>query len=181
MSKCPPGFSDSGLFCNQKTYTIGAGTVPHCKTNGCPGKWGAPCCKVCKPATTTCGICPDNHDRIVGLCYKKCKPGDNHPPGLPTQCRTGGGLIVQEKMKIGICPPDKDRIGALCFKRCTDYGPGWTRTVQGTCAAPQWGGLDVIATAGKNQLSYSRPPLGISYKVFPKKRKIPFGKGPHGC
>jgi hypothetical protein len=181
ISKCPPGFSDSGLFCNQKTYTIGAGTVPKCKTNGCPGKWGARCCKICKPAETKCGICPDNHNRIDGLCYKKCKEGDNHPPGLPTQCRTGGGLLVQEKMKIGICPPDKDRIGALCFKRCTEYGPGWVRTVQGTCAAPQWGGLDVIATAGKDQLSYSRPPLGISYKVFPKKRKIPFGKGPHGC
>jgi hypothetical protein len=28
---------------------------------------------------------------------------------------------------------------------------------------------------------YPRPPLGISYKVFPKKRKVPFGKGPNGC
>jgi hypothetical protein len=180
ISKCPPGFDDTGLFCNQKSYTIGAGTIPACHTDGCPGKWGAPCCKVCKPAKTVCGICGDK-DKIDGLCYKKCRQGDNHIPGAPTQCRSGGGLLVQEKMKIGICPPDKERVGALCFKKCSDYGPGWTRTVQGTCASKQWGGLDTIATAGRNELSYSRKPLGISYKVFPKKRKIPWGKGPHGC
>jgi hypothetical protein len=28
---------------------------------------------------------------------------------------------------------------------------------------------------------YAREPNGISYKVFQKKRKIPFGKGPNGC
>ena len=28
---------------------------------------------------------------------------------------------------------------------------------------------------------YSREPNGISYKVFQKKRKVPFGKGPNGC
>jgi len=182
ISKCPPGFNDGGLFCNQKSYTIGGGTIPTCHTDGCPGKWGAPCCKVCKPAKTVCGICGDK-DKIVGLCYKKCKDGDEHVPGAPTECRkkAQGGLLVQEKMKIGVCPPDKERVGALCFKKCSDYGPGWTRTVQGTCASKQWGGLDVIATAGRNELSYSRKPLGISYKVFPKKRKIPWGKGPHGC
>jgi hypothetical protein len=182
ISSCPPGFNDGGLFCNQKSYTIGAGSIPGCHTDGCPGKWGAPCCKICKPASTVCGICGDK-DKIVGLCYKKCKDGDEHVPGAPTECRkkAQGGLLVQEKMKMGVCPADKERVGALCFKKCSDYGPGWTRTVQGTCASKQWGGLDTIATAGRNELSYSRQPLGISYKVFPKKRKIPFGKGPHGC
>jgi hypothetical protein len=182
ISSCPPGFNDGGLFCNQKTYTIGAGTIPVCHTNGCPGKWGLPCCKICKPASTVCGICGDK-DKIAGLCYKKCKNGDEHVPGAPTQCRKKGqgGLLVQEKMKIGVCPRDKERVGALCFKKCSDYGPGWTRTVQGTCASKQWGGLDTIPTAGRNELSYSRQPLRISYKVFPKKRKVPFGKGPHGC
>lgn len=182
ISSCPPGFNDGGLFCNQKSYTIGGGTIPACHTDGCPGKWGLPCCKICKPASTVCGICGDK-DKINGLCYKKCKDGDEHVPGAPTECRkkAQGGLLVQEKMKIGVCPPDKERVGALCFKKCSDYGPGWKRTAQGTCASKQWGGLDTIATAGRNELSYSRKPLGISYKVIPKKRKIPWGKGPHGC
>ena len=102
---------------------------------------------------------------------------------MPYLCRKGGGPLVQEKMKIGVCEDkNRDRVGALCFKKCTDLGgPGWVRTVQGTCRAPHYKGLDVVSTTGDDKLSYSRKPLGISYKVFPKNRKIPFGKGPKGC
>ena len=192
MSTCPDGFTDSGLFCNVKTRQIGVGRAMTTSGGGCSGggcntscpKVPGCCCKTsctkvsCAPVVTKC---PDNTDKIDSLCYAKCNAGEEHVPGMPYLCRKSGGLLVQEKIKMGVCPPDKDRIGAQCFKKCSDYGPGWVRTVQGTCAAKQWGGLDVIATAGKNELSYSREPLGISYKVFPKKRKIPLGKGPKGC
>ena len=192
MSICPDGFTDSGLFCNVKTRQIGVGRAMSTSGGGCSGggcKTECPkvpkcCCKTvcskvsCAPVVTKC---PDNTDKIDSLCYAKCNTGEEHVPGMPYLCRKSGGLLVQEKMKMGVCPPDKDRVGAQCFKKCSEYGPGWVRTVEGTCAAKQWGGADVIATAGKNELSYSREPLGISYKVFPKKRKIPLGKGPKGC
>ena len=177
MSKCPAGFTDSGLFCNVKTRNVGVGTPKVCQ------KTGSGVCHTKRPWYCSGGA----REEIDGLCYNKCddgKPenkGDVHVPGMPYLCRKGGGLLVQEKIKMGVCDANKDRVGAQCFKKCTEYGPGWVRTVEGTCAAKQWGGVDVILTAGKKELSYSREPLGISYKVFPKKRKIPLGKGPKGC
>lgn len=192
MSKCPDGFTDSGLFCNVKTRNIGIGKPMSVSGGACSGggcktecpKFPKCCCKTvcskvsCAPVVSSCS---SDRDKIDGLCYAKCNTGEEHVPGMPYLCRKSGGLLVQEKMKIGVCPPDKDRVGAQCFKRCTEYGPGWTRTVEGTCRAPVYQGLEVIATAGKKDLSYSREPLGISYKVFPRKRKIPLGKGPKGC
>jgi len=171
MSICPNDFTDSGLFCNVKTRNIGMGTAKACQ------KTGRGLCHSGRPWTCSGGVRQD----VDGLCYNPCNTGEVRVPGMPYLCRTGGGPLVQEKIKMGVCPPDKDRVGAQCFKKCSEYGPGWVRTVEGTCAAKQWGGADVIATAGKNELSYSREPLGISYKVFPKKRKIPLGKGPKGC
>ena len=180
IAKCPPGFTDSGLFCNVKTNNIGIGKPMKTHGGGCHTSCPKGLCKThCDPIKTDCDF--EDRQKIDGLCYKKCKDGEIHVPGMPYLCRKSGGLLVQEKMKMGVCDPDKDRVGAQCFKKCSDYGPGWVRTVEGTCAAKQWGGVDVILTAGKKELSYSREPLGISYKVFPKKRKIPLGKGPHGC
>jgi len=177
MSKCPEGFTDLALFCNVKTRNVGVGTPKVCQ------KTSAGLCHTKRPWFCSGGA----RVEIDGLCYNKCddgKPehkGDVHVPGMPYLCRKPGGLLVQEKIKMGVCDANKDRVGAQCFKKCTEYGPGWVRTVEGTCAAKQWGGVDVILTAGKKELSYSREPLGISYKVFPKKRKIPLGKGPKGC
>jgi hypothetical protein len=190
MSKCPDGFTDSGLFCNVKTRNIGIGKPMKtsggaCHGGGCHTSCPHGLCKThcdpihCDPIRTDC---PSGTDKIDGLCYSKCNADEFHVPGMPYLCRKGGGPLVQEKMKIGVCDPDKDRVGALCFKKCDQFGgPGWVRTVQGTCRAPHYKGLDVVATTGDDKLSYSRKPLGVSYKVFPKKRKIPFGKGPHGC
>jgi hypothetical protein len=173
MSKCPSGFKDTGLFCNVDTYNIGIGTPKVCQ------KTAHHVCHTKRPWICSGG----EREDIDGLCYKKCKPGDIHVPGMPYLCRKPGGLLVQEKIKMGVCPPDKEKEphGAMCYKKCSDYGPGWHRTAGPTCSAKQWGGLDVIATAGKSELSYSRKPEGISYKLFQKKRKIPYGKGPHGC
>jgi hypothetical protein len=171
MSKCPSGFTDSGLFCNVKTRNVGVGTPKTCQ------KTGKGLCHTKRPWHCSGGA----REEIDGLCYNKCNAGEVHVPGMPYLCRKSGGPLVQEKMKMGVCDANKDRVGAQCFKKCTEYGPGWVRTVEGTCAAKQWGGVDVILTAGKSELSYSREPLGISYKVFPKKRKIPYGKGPKGC
>jgi len=190
MSKCPDGFTDSGLFCNVKTRNIGIGKPMKtsggaCHGGGCHTSCPHGLCKThcdpihCDPIRTDC---PSGTDKIDGLCYNKCNADEFHVPGMPYLCRKGGGPLVQEKMKIGVCDPDKDRVGALCFKKCDQFGgPGWKRTVQGTCSAPLYKGLQVVATTGDDKLSYSRKPLGVSYKVFPKKRKIPFGKGPHGC
>lgn len=180
IAKCPDGFTDSGLFCNVKTNNIGIGKPMKTHGGGCKTSCPKGLCKTrCDPIKTDCNF--EDREKIDGLCYKKCKEGEIHVPGMPYLCRKSGGLLVQEKMKMGVCDANKDRVGAQCFKKCSDYGPGWVRTVEGTCAAKQWGGVDVILTAGKTELSYSREPLGISYKVFPKKRKIPYGKGPKGC
>jgi hypothetical protein len=191
MSKCPEGFKDTGLFCQPNTRNIGIGKPMNCQ------KTARGLCHTERP-----WVCSDGKDKIDGLCYNKCDDGtpehrgDVHVPGMPYLCRKTcleydkkgkctkkiSGLLVQEKMKIGVCDKDKDRVGAQCFKKCSDYGPGWVRTVEGTCAAKQWGGIDFLLTSNYGEkMNYARKPLGISYKVFPKKRKIPFGKGPKGC
>jgi hypothetical protein len=166
LAKCPPGFTDTGLFCNVKTYSVGVGTPKVCQ------KTGRGLCHTKRPWHCSGG----EREEINGLCYKKCKPGDIHVPGMPYNCRKAGGLLVQQKIKMGVCPSDKEKEphGAMCYKKCSDYGPGWKRTVGPTCAAPQYGGSDVIPTAGNDKFSYSRNPDGPSVRIFPKKRAAPF-------
>ena len=78
--------------------------------------------------------------------------------------------------------------GGMCYQKCSDFGGSFKRSAVGLCQ------MDVMVTGrtktrnpegpflvAKPADQYSRPPLGISYKVFPKKRKVPFGKGPNGC
>ena len=78
--------------------------------------------------------------------------------------------------------------GGMCYQKCSDFGGSFKRSAVGLCQ------MDVMVTertktrnpegpflVAKPADQYSRPPLGISYKVFPKKRKVPFGKGPNGC
>ena len=79
--------------------------------------------------------------------------------------------------------------GGMCYQKCSDFGPSFKRSAVGMCQMdamttsrdPKDRGAGVPFDKSVVAEQYAREPNGISYKVFPKKRKIPFGKGPNGC
>ncbi len=94
-------------------------------------------------------------------------------------------------LEVGLCknPAKPEGAGGICYQKCSDFGASFKRTGPGECRQdalstsrdPKERGAGVPFMKVQAAEQYSRPPLGISYKVFPKKRKIPFGKGPNGC
>jgi len=168
LGKCDHGGKDIGLICS----------VPvKCHTDGCPGKWGAKCCKVCKPPKTTCSgdhsypkkqICPKGYKLVAGMCY-----AISHPGIQPSRSKIEIGVCgtADDKNADGSWKPGTrtDKQAGRCYKRCDD--PSWggskylKRTLGGICMSPK---PTVIAD------QYSRPPKGTSYRVFPRKRTAPF-------
>lgn len=159
-------------------------------TNWCPGHRRQGCChgpfwSICNPATTTGGAivktlmqrqsCPAGYSGPTGgFCYAVSKPPPQSKPLL----------------EVGQCndPSKPEGSGGMCYAPCSDFGGSFKRSAVGLCQmdlmvtertktrGPE--GPFVVSTMAEQ---YSREPNGISYKVFPKKRKVPFGKGPNGC
>jgi len=117
--------------------------------------------------------CPAGYDLKAGMCYAKSS-------------------VPQSKslIEVGKCTDPSKPVGdgGMCYQDCTSFGASFHKTGPATCQ------MDAMSTprtktrnpegpfvVAKPADQYSRPPLGISYKVFPKKRKVPFGKGPNGC
>lgn len=75
------------------------------------------------------GKCPSDREKIDGLCYKKCPPGQVHVAGMPYHCKKEGvgGVYGGGVGTIPGCPPGQKQSGALCYD---DPGPGW-RVVAG--------------------------------------------------
>lgn len=168
---CPSGYRTDPLTCYKDI---------HCSHNSCASrdKWGT-----CWPADKCSG--PDVTSRS-----KYCPEGyfDN---GLG--CTAVSKPMPQSKslIEIGQCndASKPEGSGLFCYQRCSDFGPSFHRTAVGLCQLdamttsrdPKDRGAGVPFDKSVVADQYARQPLGISYKVFPKKRKIPFGKGPHGC
>jgi hypothetical protein len=180
---CDSGQRDDGTSCWDDLK---------CTTDWCPGKKKQGCClgpfwSICNTAKTTCSgsgtikknlfdrqYCPAGYDLRAGMCYAKSSVPESKSLTDVGQCNDAS---------------KPEGSGGMCYQKCSDFGPSFHRTAVGLCQ------LDAMTTsrdprdrgAGVPYLKdvpadqYSRQPLGISYKVFPKKRKIPFGKGPHGC
>lgn len=75
-----PGWTDTGLFCNQP---IKCGSGWKFFTEGCSGG------RV-RPKRMTCDTYPEHKDEVAALCYRRC-PADkpNRVPGLPMLCMKG--------------------------------------------------------------------------------------------
>jgi hypothetical protein len=162
LSPCPSGQRDVAGSCWGETGHVG-------------------CCWIdCRPVQ---GIktrldqrtqsCPAGYDLRAGMCYAKSSVPQN-----------------KSLIEVGQCndPAKKEAAGGMCYEPCSKFGASFKRSAVGLCQ------MDVMVTertktrapegpfvVAKPADQYSREPLGISYKVFPKKRKVPFGKGPNGC
>jgi hypothetical protein len=182
-SGCDAGQRDSGTDCWEDLK---------CTTDWCPGKTKQGCCLgpfwyICTAAKTTCTgcgcikknlaarqYCPAGYDLKAGMCYAVSRPIQASKPLL----------------EVGECKDTTKPVGdgGMCYQKCEDFGPSFHKTGPATCQ------MDAMSTprtktrdpagpflVAKTADQYSRPPHGISYKVFQKKRKVPLGKGPNGC
>lgn len=168
---CPSGYRTDPVTCMKDAS---------CSTNWCPGKWSW---GVCKPAKTDCTgphatsrpkTCPEGYFDNGAGCTAVSRP----PPAS------------KPLLEVGQCNDPSKPIGdgGMCYQKCEDFGGSYKKTGPATC---QMDAMSIPRTKTRDPAGpfvvakpadqYSRPPLGISYKVFQKKRKIPFGKGPNGC
>ena len=175
--------------CNAGDRDDGTSCWSPLKTDWCPGMKKQGCCHgpfwyICNAATTTGGTivktamdrnyCPDGYNLVAGMCYAVSRPIQQSKP-----------LI-----EVGQCndASKPEGSGGICYQKCSDFGGSFKRSAVGLCQ------MDLMVTERTKTRNpegpfvvaqpadqYSRPPLGISYKVFQKKRKVPFGKGPNGC
>jgi hypothetical protein len=192
---CNAGDRDDGTSCFspiKTSWNSCAYTIKGCKqwgkltklslTNDHCKSWG----DVCQGRSQTTGgtivktlmqrqSCPAGYSGPTGgFCYAVAKP----PPAS------------KPLTEVGQCndASKPEGAGGMCYQKCSDFGGSFKRSAVGLCQ------MDVMVTertktrapegpfvVAKPADQYSREPLGISYKVFPKKRKVPFGKGPNGC
>ena len=122
---CKPGYHGAVTMCVKDTYTLPAGTIMGLMP--CPNGWSndglfcrAPISNDCswKDLFGTCWgklgggqseprgfVCPgpdprgwDHTDKIDGLCYAKCPPGQGHLPGAPYLCaKDPGGALTYDR------------------------------------------------------------------------------------
>jgi len=201
---CPSGQKQMGALCYDNvvdslsyvpSYSCSSGTntgllctVPlNCTTNWCPSKKKQGCClgpfwHICNPAVTTCtggGTTPAKK--------ADCRTGYNDVAGVCWAVSRGGPPTAKSKLEVGVCPSERERVGGMCYKLCSDAswgaGPGFTRSAAGSCLLP-------AETKGRNAVPRPNPtpvvsdkraetvgpqkPEGISYRVVPRKRKVPF-------
>ena len=167
-SGCDSGQRDDGTSCwedHRKTGTRGH--------RGWIDVYGG--CGCIKKTLMQRQSCPAGYSGPTGgFCYAVSKPAPQS----------------KSLTEIGQCndPAKKEAAGGMCYEPCSNFGASFKRSAVGLCQ------MDVMVTertktrapegpfvVAKPADQYSREPLGISYKVFPKKRKVPFGKGPNGC
>ena len=201
MQDCSDGYKKYGLTCYHpsvntalllKGYTYGGCPAGYrtdavtcmkdlkCSTNWCPGKWSW---GVCKPASTSC-------DPPHATSRPKSCPAGYSDSGVGCTAVSKPPPASKPLFEVGQCNDTSkpEGSGGMCYQKCSDFGGSFKRSAVGLCQMDLMvtertktrgpAGPFVVAQAADQ---YSRPPLGISYKVFQKKRKVPFGKGPNGC
>ena len=164
LSPCPSGQWDVAGSCWGETGHVGCCWIDCSPVNGVKtwiGDRGQ--------------SCPAGYQLTAGMCYAV-----SHP-------------VPQSKslIEVGQCndPSKPDGSGLFCYQKCSDFGGSFHKSAEGLCTMdaqstsrdPKDRGAGVPFDKSVVADQYPRQPLGISYKVFPKKRKIPFGKGPNGC
>ena len=167
-SGCDSGQRDDGTSCwedHRKTGTRGH--------RGWIAVYGG--CGCIKKTLMQRQSCPAGYSGPTGgFCYAVSKP------------------VPQSKSitEVGQCNDTSkpEGAGGMCYEPCSNFGGSFKRSAVGLCQ------MDVMVTertktrapegpfvVAKPADQYSREPLGISYKVTPRPRAVPFGKGPNGC
>jgi hypothetical protein len=74
------------------------------------------------------GSCSNDRERVNGLCYAKCPPGQNRMNLEPWHCvKPGVGATYWTGVgRIPGCPTGQVKSGLLCYD---DPGPGWSVTL----------------------------------------------------
>jgi len=169
---CPDGQRDDGTSCWEDHST-------HCDHGGHRGWLLLGChskgCGCIRNNLFDRQTCPDGYSLQAGMCYAV-----SHP------IQPNKSII-----EVGECndtsKPEGD--GGMCYQKCSDFGGSFYKSAAGLCTMdamstsrdPKSRGVGVAYHKIKMADQYSRNSTGISYKVFPKKRRVPFGKGPNGC
>jgi len=185
---CPDGFRTDPLTCQKDARCSTSWNSCAYKIHGCSGGWRHGHCKgwgdICQGRLDTSCSKPETLKRP-----KSCPAGysDNG-----AGCTAVSKPAPQSKplTEVGKCndPNKTEAAGGMCYEPCSVFGGSFKRTAVGLCQMDlmvtertklrQPAGPFVVAKAADQ---YSREPTGISYKVFPKERAVPFGKGPNGC
>ena len=185
---CPDGFRTDPVTCQKDLKCTSSWNSCKYKIHGCSGGWRHGHCKgwgsICQGGVASSCSGPETKPRP-----KSCPEGYSDSG---VGCRAVSKPAPQSKSltEVGQCndPAKKEAAGGMCYEPCSNFGGSFKRSAVGLCQ------MDVMVTertktrapegpflVAKPADQYSREPLGISYKVFPKKRKVPFGKGPNGC
>lgn len=190
---CPDGYNTDDLTCHRLARI----EDPRGRIKNCPDGWvttvegpGGMCQEDCtarggKLHLGTCyakevdlaelwkfpnlnGNCPTDYIKFWDSCWAK----------------SYGTAASEPIREIGVCPvgyPNSDE--GMCYEDCSKFGPDFNYIIGGTCrreakTLPRTQGREVASRLGDTVQAewYDRENRGISYKVFPKKRKIPFGR-----
>ena len=203
---CTDGYQKYGGLCyHPKVEKMAGGALNILKVysyRGCPDRYRTDpltCWQDAQCHTDSCG-----HRDDWGTCWP-----DTHCTGPDVKSRekycpegysnNGAGCTAVSKpmpqskslIEIGQCndPSKPEGNGLFCYQKCSDFGGSFKRSAVGLCQMdamttsrdPKDRGAGVPYLKDVPADQYSREPNGISYKVFQKKRKVPFGKGPNGC
>jgi hypothetical protein len=182
---------DDGTSCWEDLHTTGGGCHGGgCHTN-CDSHWnsgdGGFCHTHCDPIycdpiiTRGCGCikktafdrytCPPGQTLHGSLCYLDCPAGQEHPPGMPNQCRTIGDISYERGIgDLPVCGAGATEKDGLCYY----LTPGYVIQSAGLESDPcPPGSFDF--GVGCTRESYNRGVGHIAFDMHMKKRDNYYG------
>ena len=115
LEPCPEGWDNDGLTCRKpiRCEPIQCHSVSDCFSRGKCGCTGGGCTGGdIKGRLDHGGVCPgpqgngwDMTDRIAGMCYPRCPPGQGHLPGAPYACAKDPYGPLTYDRGVGRIPP----------------------------------------------------------------------------
>lgn len=94
--------------------------------------------------------CNEGYTLRAGMCYAQSRPIQ----------------VARSLIDIGVCPAGKEKLPgqSLCYPACSTHGQSYHRVGVG-CQ---------VDNLSLHRDSYSRPPKGSAYYLYPRKRTVPF-------
>jgi hypothetical protein len=145
---------------------------------GCPGGYERAGCCLCSKYWTGTRLVKESREVTRTCADGYYKTG---PESCQAETRSAG--TAKSVIEVGTCPTgtypqghskagqtfNYEKIGGVCSVPCDYYGQSWVRS-------NTQGGLNCeLGSLTIPRETFSRKPKGTSYRVFPKKRKIPLG------
>lgn len=203
-----PGTSGGpGDLCEPYEYDVGIGTPKVCQrtqlgychsfrpwvcSGGVREDIDGLCYNPCHPIGNSNIPCPTGTTNRDGWCIDNItgqrRTDYVHKSGMPYKC-IKRDTSTKGVYAIGSCsrhrgryPPghykegqefEYEKIDGMCYTPCDYFGQSWVRTPNGlNCILP-------ADTTPRD--SFARKPKGTDYRVFPKKRRIPYGTTENGA